>query len=168
MPPLWLYTWPMLIIIPLSHDPSDSLHWCRNLGSMATGDRVCLPKHLDDGDARSWFKRYELYVAANEWNEAKNLLRLPKLFKGWAWAIYESLGNSQKDTYAHLKGAMMERLNLDTDENCMVAREQLMLRQFREEVESVDGLVQDLERMLYKSSPGLPAEIREADCGSTL
>ena len=91
-------------------------------------DRVCLPERSDDGDARSWFKRYELCAAANEWNEAKKLLRLPTLFKGRAWAIFESLGNSKKDTYAHLKGTMMERLNLDTDKNCMVACEQLMLR----------------------------------------
>ena len=25
-------------------------------------------------------------------------------FKGQAWAIFESLGNSEKDMYAHLKG----------------------------------------------------------------
>ena len=92
------------------------------------GNRVCLPEHLDDGDARSWFKRYELYAAANEWNEAKKLLRLLTLFKGWAWVIFESLGDSKKDTYAHLKGTMMKRLNPDTDENRMVACEQLMLR----------------------------------------
>ena len=96
-----------------------------NPRSMATGDRVCLPEHLDDGDARSWFKRYELCAAANEWNEAKKLLRLPTLFKGRAWAIFESLGEDEKDTYAHLKTAMTERLNPDTDENRMVAREQL-------------------------------------------
>ena len=130
---------------------------------MATGDRVCLPEHLDDGDARSWFKRYELCADANEWNAAKKLLRLPTLFKGRAWAIFESLGDNDKDTYAHLKGAMTERLNPDTDENRMVAREQLMLRRFREGAESVDQLARDLERMLDKSSPGLPAEIREAE-----
>ena len=45
----------------------------------------------------------------------------------------------------------------------MVAREQLMLRRFREGVESVDELAQDLESMLEKSSPGLPAEILEAE-----
>ena len=83
-------------------------------------------------------------AAANEWNEAKKLLRLPTLFKGQAWATFESLGDSEKETYAHLKGAMTERLNPDTDENCMVAREQLMLRRFREGVKSVDKLAQDL------------------------
>ena len=45
----------------------------------------------------------------------------------------------------------------------MVAREQLMLRRFREGVESVDELARDLESMLDKSSPGLAAEIHEAE-----
>ena len=62
---------------------------------------------------------------------------------------------------------MTERFNPDTDENRMVAREQLMLGWFREGVESVDKLARNLERMLYRSFPGefpgLPAEIREAE-----
>ena len=45
----------------------------------------------------------------------------------------------------------------------MVVCEQLMLGRFREGVESVDELAQDLKRMLDKSSPGLLAEIREAE-----
>ena len=77
--------------------------------------------------------------------------------------MFESLGDSEKDTHAHLKGAMTERLNPDTDKNRMEAREQLMLRGFREGIESVDELARDLERMLDKSSPGLPAEISEAE-----
>lgn len=80
-----------------------------------------------------------------------------------AWAIFESLGEVEKDTYAHLKTAMTERLNPDTDENCMVARKQLMLRQFREGCESIDELARDLERILDKSLPGLSAEIHEVE-----
>ena len=102
-------------------------------------------------------------LQTNGSNQAKKLLWLPTLFKGQAWAVFESLGEDEKDTYAHLKGAMTERLNPDTDENRMVAPEQLMLRQFREGCESVDEIAQDLKRMLDMSSPGLPAEIREAE-----
>ena len=91
---------------------------------MATGDKLCLLEHLDDGDVKSWFKRHELCAAANKWNDARKLLRLPMLFKGRAWAIFESLHNGEKDTYDHLKRAILERLNLDTDENRLVAREQ--------------------------------------------
>ena len=39
----------------------------------------------------------------------------------------------------------------------------LTLRRFREGSESIDELARDLERMLDKSSPGLPAEICETE-----
>ena len=106
---------------------------------------------------------YELCAAVNEWDDARKLLRLPTLFKGRAWVIFESLRDEEKDTYDHPKRAISERLNPDTDENHLVACEQLMLRRFKEGCESVDELARDLERMLDKSSPGLPAEIRETE-----
>ena len=77
--------------------------------------------------------------------------------------IFELLGKDDKDTYDHLKKAIMERLNPDTDENRLEAREQLMFRRFREGCESVDELARDLEKLLDRSSPGLPAEIRETE-----
>ena len=130
---------------------------------MTTGDRLCLPEPLEDGDAISWFKRYELCAAANEWNAEKKLRRLPMLFKGRTWAIFESLGDGDTDTYDHLKKAIMDRLSPDTDENRLAARELLTQRRLREGCESVDELARDLERLLDKSSPGLPAEIRESE-----
>ena len=130
---------------------------------MATEDRVCLPEHLNNGDVRTWLKRHELRTAANKWNQAKKLLQLSTLFKGQAWAIFESLGKNEKGYVCAPQGAMTEKLNPDTNENHMAAHKQLMLRQFREECESVDELARDLERLLDKSSPGLPAEICEAE-----
>ena len=168
MPPLWLYTWPVLIIVPLSHDQSDSSHWCWNQGSMATGDRVCLPEHLDDGDARSWFKRYKLCADANEWNVVKKLLRLPTLFKGRAWAIFESLGNNEKDTYAHLQGAMTERLNPDTDENRMVACEQLMLRRLEKGSKVLTNLLETSRECWTNLLQASPWRYARLSCGSTL
>ena len=150
-------------IVPLSRDRSRHFTLVLKPWTKATGDKLCLPEHLDDGDSKSWFKRYELCAAANEWNDARKLLRLLTLFKGRVWAIFESLRDEEKDTYDHLKRAILERLNPDTDENRLMAREQLMLRQFKEGCESVDELARDLDRMLDKSSPGLPAEIRETE-----
>ena len=57
----------------------------------------------------------------------------------------------------------MEKLNPDTDKSRMVAREQLGLRQFQEGFESMDELARYLERLLDRSSPGLPAETRETE-----
>ena len=124
---------------------------------------VCLPEPLQHEDASSWFKRFELCAAVNDWNEAKQLLRLPTLLRRRAWAIYESLSDADKETYAKLKKAILERLNPDTDENRLAAREQLSLRRLRDGVESIDELARDLEKLLDQASPQLPAETRETE-----
>ena len=54
---------------------------------MATGGGLALPEPLQDEDSRSWFKRFEVCAAANGWDDARKLLRLPTLLKGRAWAI---------------------------------------------------------------------------------
>ena len=102
---------------------------------MATGVGLALPEPLHDEDAKSWFKRLEVCVAANGWNDNKKLLRLPTLLKGRAWAIYDnSLGDDQIDTYQHLKEALLARLCPDTEEDRMVSREQLARRRLRMKV----------------------------------
>ena len=78
---------------------------------------ICLPEPLQHDDARLWFKRFKLCAAANEWDATKQLLRLPTLLKGRSWEIYESLGDENKDTYAQLKKAILDRLNPDTDKH---------------------------------------------------
>ena len=131
--------------------------------SMATGGGLALPEPLNDEDARSWFKRFEVCSAANGWDAAKKLLRLPTLLRGRAWAIFDSLGGDDTDTYDHLKAALLLRLSPDTDEDRMAARERLSARKFREGGESVDELARDLERLLDRASPGLPANVRDTE-----
>ena len=53
---------------------------------MVSGTGLALPKVLQDGDAKSWFKRFEVCVVANEWDNDKNLKRLPTHLRGRAWA----------------------------------------------------------------------------------
>ena len=90
----------------------------------STGGGIVLPEPLQDDNARSWFKRFEVCCTANGWNEAKRLVSLPTLLKGRAWAIYEVLTKEQTDTYAHLKEALLSRLSPETDEDHVCAREQ--------------------------------------------
>jgi len=94
-------------------------------GKMATGGGLALPEPLHDDNARSWFKRFEVCAAANGWDAAKQLLRLPTLLRERVWAIFDSLGDDDTDSYAHLKEALLLRLSPDTDEDRMVAREKL-------------------------------------------
>ena len=99
---------------------------------MATGGGLALPEPLQDEDSRSWFKHFEVCAAANGWDGAKKLLRLPTLLKGRAWAIYDALDEGDTDTYDHLKGALLRRLSPDTEEDCLAAREQLSRRKLQE------------------------------------
>ena len=124
---------------------------------------ICLPEPLQHEDARSWFKRFELCAAANEWNAAKQLLRLPTLLRGRSWAVYESLSEADKESYDKLKKAILDRLDPDTDEHRLAARDQLSQRRLREGLESIDELARDLEKLLDQASPGLPAATREAE-----
>jgi len=103
-----------------------------------------------------WFKRFKLCAAANEWKAAKQLLQLPKLFQGQSWTIYELLGEADKETYAKLKKAIIDRLDPDTDEHHLAARDQLSHRHLREGVESIDKLARDLEKLLDQAFLELP------------
>ena len=33
---------------------------------MAAGNTICLPEPLEDGDAKSWFRRFDVCATANE------------------------------------------------------------------------------------------------------
>jgi len=131
---------------------------------MATGGQgIALPEPLQDTDARSWFRRFEVCSAANGWDEGKQLLRLPTLLKGRAWAVYEALGNEETDSYAHLKAALLTKLSPDTDEHRLSARERLANRRLREGSESIDELARDIERLLDQASPGLPGDLKDKE-----
>ena len=130
---------------------------------MATGGSLALPEPLEGEDAKSWFKRYEVCVTANGWNDQKKFSRLPTLLKGRAWAVYDSLhDDGDTDSYEHLKAAILKRLCPDTEEDRLVAREKLSRRRLREG-ESIDELARDVEKMLDQASPGLPGELRESE-----
>ena len=46
---------------------------------------------LQGDDAKSWFKRFEVCAAANAWDGAKKLLRVPTLLKSRPWAVFDCL-----------------------------------------------------------------------------
>ena len=127
---------------------------------MATGSGLALPEHLQDEDARSWFKRFEVCAAVNGWDNMKKLLCLPMLLRGCTWAVYDSLGEESMDTYTHLKSALLQCLCPDTEEDCLAASEQLPKRKLQEGRESIDEVVCDLEKLLDKACPGLAFQPR--------
>ena len=129
---------------------------------MASNVGLALPEPLLDDDAKSWFKRFEVCAAANEWNAAKKLLRLPTHLRGRAWAVFDALSEEQKKSYDSLKTAILERLSPDTDEDRLSARDALSRRRLRDQ-ESVDELARDIEKLLERASPDLSAEAKETE-----
>ena len=130
---------------------------------MATGTGIALPEPLQGDDAKSWFKRFEVCAAANDWNAAKKLLRVPTLLKGRAWAIFDSLTEAETDSYDHLKSTMLAQLAPDSDEERMRARDELSQRRYREGLESVDELARDIEKLLDRAAPGLEGAVRTTE-----
>ena len=130
---------------------------------MACGMGLALPKPLQDGDAKSWFKRFEICAAVNDWNDAKKLKRLPTLLKGRPWAIFDSLSEDSTDSYANLKEALLSHLSPDMEEDRQGARDQLGRRKLLENQESIDELARDIEKLLNTVSPGLPEANHQAE-----
>ena len=67
------------------------------------------------------------------------------------------------DTYEHLKEALLSGLSPDTEEDRQSTSESLSRRKLCKNPESIDELARDLERLLDKVSPGLPAINRNAE-----
>ena len=86
-----------------------------------------------------------------------------EILRGRAWAIYESLGETDNASYDALKKAIISRLNPDTDEDRLAARKQLTHRRLLEGIESLDELVRDIVRSIIPwtscRDPRLRAEI---------
>ena len=113
---------------------------------------IALPEPFHGEDPKSWFKRFEVCAAANEWDDAKKLLRTPTLLKGRVWAVFESLSEVETDTYEHLKVALLARSSPDTVEETLLAREELSRKKLVEGRESIDELAHCIKK-LYLTKP---------------
>ena len=130
---------------------------------MASGTGIALPEVLRGEDAKSWFKRFEVCAGANGWNDERKLCRVPTLLQGRAWAVYDSLTDGETDTYEHLKEALLQQLCPDTDEERLIARDELSRRRLKEGQESIDELARDIEKLLEKASPDLPDAVKKTE-----
>ena len=54
---------------------------------MAYGNGSALSEVLQDGDTKSWFKKFQICAVVNERDDDKKLKHLPTLLRGRAWAI---------------------------------------------------------------------------------
>ena len=85
------------------------------------------------------------------------------LLRGRAWAIYDLFAEDSTDIYAYLKSALLQFLCPDSKEDRLAGREQLSKGNLQKGREKIDEVAHDLEILLDKASPGLPAEIRDTE-----
>ena len=104
-----------------------------------------------------------VHAVANKWDNDKKVKRLRTLLRRRAWAIFDALLDTSTNTYEHLKEALLSRFSPDTEEDRQSANESLSQRKFCESQESVGELARDVEKLLSKASPGLPAVNRNAE-----
>ena len=79
---------------------------------------------------------HEVYIDAETWDKmAVSSICLP-----------EPVSDANKETYAKLKKAILDRLDPDTDEHHLAARDQLFQRRLHEGVESIDEMARDLDK----------------------
>jgi len=69
---------------------------------------------------------------------------------------------NSNESCVKLKKAILDCLNLHSDEHCLASREQLSQTCLCERVESIDELARDMEKLLDQASQGLTAASREA------
>jgi len=107
---------------------------------MVSGNRLALAEALQDRDAKSWLKRFEVCAVVNDWGNKKKLKRSPTLLKRRSRAILDYLPDASADISAHLKEALLSRLSPDTEEDRQSTRDELGWKRLLENQESVDEL----------------------------
>ena len=60
------------------------------------------PERFLEGNFDAWLRHFERCAAANEWDEATSLLKLPAFLQGPAATYFDSLSTAQRGTYAAL------------------------------------------------------------------
>jgi len=134
---------------------------------MATSS-ICLPEPLEDRDAKSRFRRFDVCASARHWVERSqetdataDTSERPRL------GYIESLGEDDNASYDALKKAILGRLNPDTDEDRLAAREQLPRRQFREGSKALMNWLEILRRCWTDHRPGCLQTFVTRSWGST-
>ena len=113
---IWLYINSVKVIVTVCKVVLQVITVVLKPGTIAAGIWYAYPKLWKMEMPNHGSDNFDVWAAANEWNAAKKLVQLPTLLRRQTWAIYESLA---------LKGAIISRLNPDTDEDHLTAHEQL-------------------------------------------
>ena len=118
-----------------------------------------VPERFESGDFPSWLRNFECCALANNWSAEDKLKKLPAFLRGPAATHYFSLADDHKASYdaltTHLRDALCPRVDR---ERFYAAFDHRTLRSG----EDPSLLLWDLEDLLRKADPDLPADARTA------
>ena len=120
---------------------------------------VALPNKFDDGDVVSWLDSFDVCAAANNWNDDARLRRLPTLLVGRAFAVFQRLGDQQKDTLAHLRESLIAAFLPEEQRGARYSEfDSCTLK----DGEAVEVFAHRLESLLRQALPDLGGDNRDA------
>ena len=64
---------------------------------------VSILKPFKEGNAREWFRRFEICCCMNKWNDAKKALKLPTLLEGEPITIWLSVTEEEQAEFRTMK-----------------------------------------------------------------
>ena len=118
-----------------------------------------IPTRFEEGNIVEWLDTFDGCAAANQWDDAARLRRLPTFLRGRAFAIFLRLEAGRRDTIAHLRQSLIDEF-LPAEERGV--RYQEFDTCSMKPSESVDNYVLRLEQLLTMAIPALAGEAREA------
>ncbi|CAB4039803.1 Hypothetical predicted protein, partial [Paramuricea clavata] len=125
----------------------------------ATHTSVALPEIFSDGDMVLWLRKFELCAKANDWKDTDMLKRLPTLFSGKAFAIFERLAAKTKEDFKVLTKALTEAFG--GDENGKYLAMMAFRSRMRMPDEDIQVFAYNLEALLRRAMPNIEKGDRE-------
>ena len=123
---------------------------------MATSSHVSLPKSFSTGDAVELFQRFEICSHANEWNDAKKVLKLPTLLEGEALAVWIELTDDEQKDYGITKKKIIDAIMPERFVSLADFHKQMLMPG-----ESLSMYVHQLKQLLNQAIPDISTAAKE-------
>ena len=75
-----------------------------------SAQHVSITKPFKEGDAREWFRRFEICCHANKWNDAKKTLKLPMLLEGEPLSIWLETKEEEQAEFGTMKEKIITKM----------------------------------------------------------
>ncbi|KAL5509977.1 hypothetical protein EMCRGX_G005432 [Ephydatia muelleri] len=123
---------------------------------MASSSHVSLPKPFASGNISEWFTRFDICSNANEWDDDKKVVKLPKLLEGVAFAAWLDLSLEERKEYKTMKEKLIARMAPSN----FITMEEFRDRKLRPS-EALSLYLHDLRQLIDRAMPKLDLALKE-------